>query len=54
MTNFIGRLTTSIRKHAEYRRTVEALKGVPAGLAEDMNIYPGLEKSIARRAVYGF
>lgn len=54
MTNIITRLSTSLRRHAEYRRTVEALKGVPAGLAEDLNIYPGLEKSIARRAVYGF
>lgn len=53
MNSFIARLTTSLRKHAEYRRTVDALKGVPAGLAEDMNIYPGLEKAIARRAVYG-
>ena len=48
------KLTERLRKRAEYRRTVFALKGVPSSLAEDLSIYPGDEETLARRAVYGF
>jgi hypothetical protein len=53
MTTFIDRITTRIRKHGEYRRTLTALRGLPPELARDLDIYPGLEREIALGAVYG-
>jgi hypothetical protein len=53
MMTIFDRLANSVRKHAEYRRTVEALKGVSPMIREDVEVYPGLERAIARQAVYG-
>ena len=52
MSVFI-QLRAAARKHAEYRRTVSELRGIPNHLAEDLGIYPGDSKRIARQAVYG-
>ncbi len=53
MNTMIGRLAASLRRHNDYRRTVAALKGLSPELARDLDIYPGLEREIALRAVYG-
>ena len=46
-------LRDAAQKRAAYRRTVFELRGIPAGLAEDLGIYPGDAKRLARDAVYG-
>lgn len=51
--SLIAQFRTAARKRAEYRRTVEELRGIPAHMAEDLGIYPGDEPQLARRAVYG-
>lgn len=48
-----SRIRDAARKRAAYRRTVHELRGIPASLAEDLNIYPGDSKRLAREAVYG-
>ena len=46
-------LRDAARKRAAYRRTLHELRGVPEHLAEDMGIYPGDAKRLAREAIYG-
>ena len=46
-------LRDAARKRAAYRRTLHELRGVPSHLAEDLGIYPGDAKRLAREAVYG-
>ena len=50
-------LITSLRaaasKRAAYRRTLFELRGIPASLAEDVAIFPGDARRLAREAVYG-
>ena len=46
-------LREAARKRAAYRRTVNELRGVPEHLAEDLGIYPGDAKRLAREVVYG-
>ena len=53
MMTIFDRLANSVRKHAEYRRTVDALKSVTPSIREDLEVYPGLERAMAHRAVYG-
>lgn len=49
----ISELRAAVHKHRAYRRTVFELRGIPTSLAEDVNVYPGDEKRLARQAVYG-
>ena len=51
--SLLSQLRTAAQKRAAYRRTLHQLRGVPAHLAEDLNIYPGDAKRLAREAVYG-
>jgi hypothetical protein len=53
MATIFDRFATSYRKHADYRRTVAALKGLPLDVALDLDIFPGDAERIARSAVYG-
>ena len=53
MATIIDRFAASFRKHAQYRRTVAALKGLPLQVALDLDLFPGDAERIARRAVYG-
>ena len=46
-------LRSAIAQRAAYRRTVHELRGIPERLWEDLSIYPGDEKRVAREAVYG-
>ena len=50
-------LLTTLRdaasKRAAYRQTLSELRGVPEHLAEDLGIYPGDARRLAREAVYG-
>lgn len=49
----LSTLRTAARKHAAYRRTLWELRGVPRHLVDDLGIYPGDEKRLAREAIYG-
>jgi uncharacterized protein YjiS (DUF1127 family) len=49
----LSNLRDAAQKHAAYRRTLNELRGVPAHLAEDLGIYPGDAKRLAREAIYG-
>jgi uncharacterized protein YjiS (DUF1127 family) len=49
----LSQLRDAARKRAAYHRTLNALRGVPDHLAEDLGIYPGDARSLARKAVYG-
>ena len=49
----LSNLRHAAERHAAYRRTIHALRGVPDHLAEDLGIYPGEAKRLAREAVYG-
>jgi uncharacterized protein YjiS (DUF1127 family) len=51
--SLITSLRDAARKRAAYRRTLYALQGVPASLAEDIGIFPGDARTLAREAVYG-
>ena len=51
--SLIIQLRDAAHKRAAYRRTLHELRGVPAHLAEDLGIYPGDAKRLAREAVYG-
>ncbi len=53
MSTIFDRFATSYRKHASYRRTVAALRGMPLDVALDLDIFPGDAERIARRAVFG-
>jgi hypothetical protein len=53
MNSIFDKLALRIRKHAEYRRTVDALEKLPLDVALDLDIFPGDARRIARRAVYG-
>lgn len=46
-------LREAAQKRAAYRRTLYELRGVPTYLAEDIGIYPGDARRVAREAVYG-
>jgi uncharacterized protein YjiS (DUF1127 family) len=49
----IARLQNAARQRVEYRRTLWELRGLTAKQSEDLGIYPGDERRIARQAVYG-
>jgi len=49
----LSNLRDAAQKRAAYRRTIEALRGVPEHLADDLGIYPGDAKRLALQAVYG-
>lgn len=51
--SLIAQLRTAARRRAAYRRTLFELRGVPSHLAEDLGIYPGDARRLAREAVYG-
>ena len=51
--SLISQIRSAAQKRAAYRRTLFELQGVPAHLAEDLGIYPGDAKRLARKAVYG-
>jgi uncharacterized protein YjiS (DUF1127 family) len=51
--SLLSQLRAAAQKRAAYRRTLNELRGVPAHLAEDLAIYPGDAKRLAREAVYG-
>lgn len=46
-------LRAAVRRHAEYQRTLSELRAIPAAMAEDIGIFPGDARRIARSAVYG-
>ena len=50
----LSHLRNALALRRAYRRTVWELRGVAAGpLAEDVGVYPGDAKRLAREAVYG-
>jgi uncharacterized protein YjiS (DUF1127 family) len=49
----LSNLRDAMHRRAAYRRTVHELRGIPASLSEDLGIFPGDAKRIARQAVYG-
>ena len=49
----LSSLRTAVAQRAAYRRTLRELRGIPERLWEDLSIYPGDEKRVAREAVYG-
>ncbi len=51
--SLLNQLRSALAKRAAYRRTVFELRGISQSLAEDVAIYPGDAKRIAREAVYG-
>ena len=51
--SLISQLRAAARRRAAYRRTLFELRGVPEHLAEDLGIYPGEARRLAREAVYG-
>jgi uncharacterized protein YjiS (DUF1127 family) len=51
--SLLQQLRTAARKRAAYRHTLYELQGVPSHLAEDLGIYPGDAKRLARQAIYG-
>ncbi len=51
--SLITQLRTAARKRVAYKRTVRELRGIPLHLVEDLGIYPGDEKRLARQAIYG-
>ena len=53
MISIFDKLALRIRKHAEYRRTVDAIEKLPLDVALDLDLFPGDARAIARRAVYG-
>lgn len=46
-------LRSAMEKRAAYRRTLHELRGIPAHLADDLNIHPGDAERLAHQAVYG-
>jgi uncharacterized protein YjiS (DUF1127 family) len=54
MTTLIDRIRAAAARRAAYNATVAELSALPTSLAiEDLGIYPGDARQIARRAVYG-
>ncbi|MFZ5709114.1 MAG: hypothetical protein ACOY4T_05420 [Pseudomonadota bacterium] len=53
MLSILDTLALRLRRHAEYRRTVDALERLPLDVALDLDIVPGDARRIARQAVYG-
>ncbi|AHM05854.1 hypothetical protein roselon_03610 [Roseibacterium elongatum DSM 19469] len=54
MTSILARICSAVEKRAAYRRTVAELSRIePARGIEDLGIYPGDARRIARAAVYG-
>ena len=51
--SLITSLRNAAQRRAAYRRTLFELQGLPASLAEDLGIYPGDTRRLAREAVYG-
>ncbi len=51
--SLITHLRSAMEKRAAYRRTLHLLRGIPAHLADDLDIYPGDVERLARLAVYG-
>lgn len=51
--SLITQLRAAAQKRAAYRRTLFELRGIPSHLAEDVGVYPGDAKRLAREAVYG-
>ena len=51
--SLISQLRTAARKRAAYKRTIRELRGIPLHLTEDLGIYPGDERRLARQAIYG-
>jgi uncharacterized protein YjiS (DUF1127 family) len=51
--SLITSLRDAARKRAAYRRTLFELQGISASLAEDIGIFPGDARRLAREAVYG-
>lgn len=51
--SFIDRFRDAAQKRTAYRRTLHELRGLPSHLSEDLGIYPGDAKRLARQAVYG-
>ena len=51
--SLILQLRAAVERRAAYTRTLHELRGIPASLAEDIGIYPGDEKRLASRAIYG-
>ncbi|MBV0911530.1 hypothetical protein [Anianabacter salinae] len=54
MTRFFETLRDAARRRAAYNRTVAELRSLPIELAvEDLGIFPGDARNMARSAVYG-
>jgi uncharacterized protein YjiS (DUF1127 family) len=54
MTTILAQIRDAARKRALYNATVAELSTLPVELAiEDLGIWPGDARRIARRAVYG-
>ena len=53
MATIIDRVAFRLKKRADYRRTVAALRSMPVDVALDLDIFPGDAERIAARAVYG-
>ncbi|TNC71410.1 hypothetical protein [Rubellimicrobium roseum] len=51
--SLITHLRSAMGKRAAYRRTLQELRGIPAHLADDLNIQPGDVERLAHQAVYG-
>ena len=51
--SLITHLRSAMEKRAAYRRTLNELRGIPAHLADDLNLQPGDAERLARQAVYG-
>lgn len=51
--SLLSQLRAAVQKRAAYRRTVFELRGISEAQAEDVAIYPGDAKRLARQAVYG-
>lgn len=51
--SLISQIRSAAQKRSAYRRTLFELRGIPNYLSEDLGIYPGDAKRLARKAVYG-
>jgi len=51
--SLITQLRTVLSRRASYRATLHELRGIPETQAEDIGIYPGDARRLAREAVYG-
>jgi uncharacterized protein YjiS (DUF1127 family) len=53
MATMFDTFALRLKKHADYRRTVAAIRSMPLDVALDLDIYRNDAERIARRAVYG-